>query len=103
MKGDYVALYANAERTQQERENRRKSLPTRGVVPIIRIGNRTGNKLNLRNIPSTARTARVITEMTTGDEFTAIKVFAEEERDWYRIRTDNDEEGWVSGRFIQLR
>lgn len=103
VKGDYVSLNTNAERTQQEVENRRKSLPARGVVPIIRLGNRTGNKLNLRNIPSTARTAKVITEITTGDEFTALERFAEEERDWYRIRTDNYEEGWVSGRFIQLR
>ena len=103
VKGDYVSLNANAERTQQEVENRRRTLPSRGVVAIIRIGNRTGNKLNLRNIPSTARTAKVITEITTGDEFTALERFAEEERDWYRIRTDNYEEGWVSGRFIQLR
>ena len=103
VKGDYVALNANAERTQQERENRRKSMPTRGVITVIRIGNRTGNKLNLRNIPSTARTAKVITEMTTGDEFTALERFAEEERDWYRIRTYNYEEGWVSGRYIELR
>ena len=103
VKGDYVALNTNAERTQQERENRRKSLPTRGVITVIRIGNRTGNKLNLRNIPSTARTAKVITEMTTGDEFTALERFAEEERDWYHIRTDNYEEGWVSGRYIELR
>ena len=85
------------------RENRRKSLPTRGVITVIRIGNRTGNKLNLRNIPSTARTAKVIIEMTTGDEFTALERFTEEERDWYRIRTDDYEEGWVSGRFIELR
>ena len=103
VKGDYVALNANAERTQQEVENRRKTLPSRGVVSTIRIGNRTGNKLNLRNIPSTARTAKVITEMTTGDEFTAFERFAEEERDWYRVRTYNYEEGWVSGRYIELR
>ncbi|MBQ7214811.1 MAG: SH3 domain-containing protein [Synergistaceae bacterium] len=24
-------------------------------------------------------------------------------RSWYRIRTDNYEEGWVSGRYIELR
>jgi len=103
VKGDYVALNTNAKRTQQEIDNRRKSLPARGVVSVIRIGNRTGDKLNLRNIPSTARTAKVITEMTTGDGFTAYEIFAEGERDWYRIRTDNYEEGWVSGRFIQLK
>lgn len=103
VKADYVALNNNVKRTQQELDNRRKSLPARGVVSVIRIGNRTGDKLNLRNIPSTARTAKVITEMTTGDGFTAYEIFAEGERDWYRIRTDNYEEGWVSGRFIQLR
>ena len=96
-------MNTNAKRTQQELDNRKKSLPARGVIPIIRIGNRTGDKLNLRNIPSTARTSKVITEVTTGDEFTAYEIFAEEERDWYRIRTDDYEEGWVSGRFIQLR
>ncbi len=103
VKGDYVALNNNVQRTQQELDNREKSLPARGEVTIIRIGNSTGNKLNLRNIPSTARTSKVITEMTTGDKFTALERFAEEERDWYRIRTDDYEEGWISGRFIRLR
>lgn len=103
VRGDYVRFSDNVTRTQQERENRKHLLPSRGSVSKIQIGNRTGTQLNLRSFPHTD-TSNIIREISTGDNFTALDIFAEEERDWYRIRTyDSGTEGWVSGRFINLR
>ncbi len=103
VRGDYVRFSDNVTRTQQERENRKYLLPSRGIVSKIQIGNRTGTQLNLRSFPHTD-TSNIIREISTGDNFTALDIFAEEERDWYRIRTyDSGTEGWVSGRFINLQ
>ena len=96
IKGDYVASGNSVKRTRQEIENREKTLPSKGIVS-------GENKTEIHNIPSSENSAKVITEVSKGDEFTAYEIFAEEGNDWYRIRTNKYDEGWISGRFIKLQ
>ena len=78
----------------QEALNRTYRLPSNGKV------NTEGN-LNIRNVPS-LRDSRVVEQLEPGTPVTAYEIFAEEERDWYRVRTNYGYEGWVSGKYIQL-
>ena len=112
VKSDYLALSNNINRTDQERNNRKYNLPANGVVANILT---PGDKLNIRNIPS-LNAPKIITQIELGEQVQVLEIFAESERDWYRIRcetmiylpeeeTDYDAEveGWVNGRYISIR
>lgn len=80
----------------QEISNKKHTLPASGYVTTRE------DTLNLRNIP-TVKGSQIIEKLDSGTYFTAYEVFAGDTIDWYRIRTTEGDEGWVSGRFIQLR
>ena len=88
---DYVN-FVDANLSHQELENRKKSLPTTGIVNTER--------LNVRNIPA-LNSSQIVAKLNE-DEFISIyEIFATEERDWYYIKRYNVE-GWVSGKYINL-
>ena len=104
--------FGNVSRTDQEKGNRRFSLPHRGYVANIVT---PGDKLNVRNIPS-LNASKINGRLENGNEVRVLEIFAENERDWYRIHyegmvyipeqeTDYDVEieGWVNGRYIDIR
>ncbi len=112
VKSDYLALSNNINRTDQERSNRKYNLPANGVVANILT---PGDMLNIRNIPS-LNAPKVLAQIELGEQVQVLEIFAESERDWYRIRcetmiylpeeeTDYDAEieGWVNGRYINIR
>lgn len=112
VKSDYLALSSNISRTDQERSNRKYNLPANGVVANILT---PGDKLNIRNIPS-LNAPKILAQIELGEQVQVLEIFAESERDWYRIRcetmiylpeeeTDYDAEieGWVNGRYINIR
>ena len=112
IKSDYLALSNNISRTAQERINRKYHLPANGVVANILT---PGDKLNIRNIPS-LNAPKILAQIELGEQVQVLEIFAESERDWYRIRcetmiylpeeeTDYDAEieGWVNGRYINIR
>ncbi len=112
VKSDYLALSNNISRTDQERSNRKYNLPANGVVANILT---PGDKLNIRNIPS-LNAPKVLAQIELGEQVQVLEIFAESERDWYRIHcetmiylpeeeTDYDAEieGWVNGRYIDIR
>ena len=112
VKSDYLALSNNISRTDQERSNRKYNLPANGVVANILT---PGDKLNIRNIPS-LNAPKILAQIELGEQVQVLEIFAESERDWYRIHcetmiylpeeeTDYDAEieGWVNGRYIDIR
>lgn len=112
VKSDYLTLSNNINRTDQERSNRKYNLPANGVVANILT---PGDMLNIRNIPS-LNAPKVLAQIELGEQVQVLEIFAESERDWYRIRcetmiylpeeeTDYDVEieGWVNGRYINIR
>ena len=94
--GGYVSLNENRELSYNERNNRRYSLPARGYTDT------SDDQLNLRNIPS-VQGSQVVDKLDSGTALTAYEVFAGDTVDWYRVRTNYGTEGWVSGKYIELR
>ena len=94
--GGYVSLNENRELSYNERNNRRYSLPARGYTDT------SDDPLNLRNIPS-VQGSQVVDKLDSGTALTAYEVFAGDTVDWYRVRTNYGTEGWVSGKYIELR
>lgn len=93
--GGYVKLI-DRNLSYEETNNRRRSLPKSGYV-VTR-----NDTLNLRNIPA-VKGSQVIEKLDSGTSFTAYEVFAGDTVDWYRIRTNYGDEGWVSGKYIELQ
>lgn len=84
VKSVYLALGNNISRTDQERSNRRYNLQTNGVAANILT---SGDKLNIRNIPSLNAT-KILAQIELGEQVQVLEIFAESERDWYRIRCE---------------
>lgn len=80
--------------SEQEASNRIRTLPSRGHVY-------SQGSLNVRDMPS-LENSQVVETLDPETPLTAYEIFAEEERDWYRVRTDSGIAGWVSGKYIQL-
>ena len=93
--GGYVKLI-DRNLSYEETNNRRRSLPKSGYVATH------NDTLNLRNIPA-VKGSQVIEKLDSGTSFTAYEVFAGDTVDWYRIRTNYGDEGWVSGKYIELQ
>lgn len=93
--GGYVNLI-DRDLSYQETTNKKHSLPASGYVTTHE------DTLNLRNIP-TIKGSSVVKKLDSGTYFTTYEIFAGNTIDWYRIRTTEGDEGWVSGRFINLR
>ena len=92
--GGYVNLI-DRDLSYQETTNKKHSLPASGYVTTRE------DSLNLRNIP-TVKGSQVVEKLDSGTYFTAYEVFAGDTIDWYRIRTTEGDEGWVSGKYIEL-
>ena len=92
--GGYVNL-SDRDLSYQETTNKKHSLPASGYVTTRE------DTLNLRNIP-TVKGSQVVEKLDSGTYFTAYEVFAGDTIDWYRIRTTEGDEGWVSGKYIEL-
>ena len=90
----YVKLI-DRDLSYEEISNRKNSLPKTGYVAT------RDDKLNLRNIPS-VKGSVVVEKLDGGMAFTAYEIFAGDTIDWYRIRTTNGLEGWVSGKYINI-
>ena len=92
--GGYVNLI-DRDLSYQETTNKKHTLPASGYVTTRE------DSLNLRNIP-TVKGSQVVEKLNSGTYFTAYEVFAGDTIDWYRIRTTEGDEGWVSGKYIEL-
>lgn len=92
--GGYVNLI-DRDLSYQETNNKKRTLPASGYVTTRE------DSLNLRNIP-TVKGSSVVEKLDSGTYFTAYEVFAGDTIDWYRIRTIEGDEGWVSGKYIEL-
>ena len=92
--GGYVNLI-DRDLSYQETTNKKHSLPASGYVTTRE------DSLNLRNIP-TVKGSQVVEKLDSGTYFTAYEAFAGDTIDWYRIRTTEGDEGWVSGKYIEL-
>ena len=92
--GGYVNLI-DRDLSYQETTNKKHTLPASGYVTTRE------DSLNLRNIP-TVKGSQVVEKLDSGTYFTAYEVFAGDTIDWYRIRTTEGDEGWVSGKYIEL-
>lgn len=108
--GGYVKLF-DRDLSYQERENRRQSLPAVGVV--------TATNLNVRNVPSSQSSAKIVEKLSEGSFLWDIDdIFATDNMDWYHVKglvtfyKEGDEEeyekyiddgGWVSGKYIKIK
>ena len=92
--GGYVTLI-DRDLSYEENRNRRQNLPAHGEVTTRE------DSLNLRNVP-TVKGSQVVEKLDSGTPFTAYERFAGDTVDWYRIRTEYGDEGWVSGKYIEL-
>ena len=102
VKADYL-VFKEANLTDQERQNRRVSLPASGHVATT-----YGDALNVRNIPS-VKGSKVVDKINDGFYIgQVLEIFATEDVDWYHVRYIKDyeglnwTEGWVSGKYIQV-
>ena len=74
--GGYVKLF-DRDLSYQERENRRQSLPAVGVV--------TATNLNVRNVPSSQSSAKIVEKLSEGSFLWDIDdIFATDNMDWYQ-------------------
>ncbi len=92
----YVSINENRELSNNERNNRRYSLPAQGYVDIYE------DYLNIRDIP-TLKGSKVVEKLNSGTPITVYDVFAGDTIDWYKVRTNYGIEGWVSGKYISIR
>lgn len=93
MFSEYLSINSR-QLSEQEASNRIRTLPSRGHVY-------SQGSLNVRDMPS-LENSQVVETLDPETPLTAYEIFAEEERDWYRVRTDSGIAGWVSGKYIQL-
>ncbi len=94
MFGEYLSVNVRT-LSPKKNTNRLHILPARG-----RIGTEI-LKLNIRNRLS-HQDSEALDQLASGTPFTAYELFAGENADWYKIRTDSGLEGWVSGKYIDI-
>ena len=92
----YTSLSKNLVRSDQERTNRNYTLPAQGTVLTD-----VSDFLNIRNIPSLTG-SKVVGRADRYENVTVLEIFAEEERDWYKVRTSDYVEGWASGKYVRI-